>query len=73
MWLGECSREVETEEVSNSRNKICQTTYKDIFQALYASVCSYHHINQPTYEPILPQAAGIARGRYQRLMTLLFH
>ena len=34
-WLGECCRQVETEEVSNSRNKIHQTTYKDFFRALY--------------------------------------
>ena len=44
MWLGECcrqveavsnSRQVEAEEVSNSRNKIHQTTYKPLFRALY--------------------------------------
>ena len=30
-WLGECCRQVEAEEVSNSRNKIHQTMYKDFF------------------------------------------
>ena len=34
MWLGECCRQVEAEEVSNSRNKIHQTMYKDFFWAL---------------------------------------
>ena len=31
MWLGEWCRQVEAEEVSNSRNKILQTMYKDFF------------------------------------------
>ena len=34
-WLGECCRQVEAEEVSNSRNKIHQTMYQDFFRALY--------------------------------------
>ena len=34
-WLEECCRQVEAEEVSNNRNKIHQTTYKDFFRALY--------------------------------------
>ena len=35
-WLGECCRQVEAEELSNSRNKIHQTTYQPLFPALYA-------------------------------------
>ena len=35
--LGECCRQAETEEVSNSRNKIHQTTYQTLFPALYFS------------------------------------
>ena len=34
-WLRECCRQVKAEVVSNSRNKIYQTTYKDFFSALY--------------------------------------
>ena len=34
MWLRECRRQVEAEVVSNSRNKLHQTTYKDFFSAL---------------------------------------
>ena len=34
-WLGEYCRQVESEEVSNSRNKIHLTMYKDLFRALY--------------------------------------
>ena len=34
-WLGESCRQVEAEEMSNSRNTIHQTTYKDFFWALY--------------------------------------
>ena len=34
-WLRECYRQVEAEVVSNSRNKLHQTTYKDFFSALY--------------------------------------
>ena len=34
-WLGKFCRLVDTEEASNSRSKIHQTTYKDFFQALY--------------------------------------
>ena len=30
-WFGKCCRQVEAEEVSNSRNKIHQTTYKEFF------------------------------------------
>ena len=37
-WLGECIRQVEAEEVSNSRNKIHQTTYKDFFRAVYLNM-----------------------------------
>ena len=33
--LGECCRQVEADEVSNSRNKIHQTMYKQFFRALY--------------------------------------
>ena len=34
-WLRECCRQVEAEVISNSRNKLHQTTYKEIFFALY--------------------------------------
>ena len=34
-WLRECCRQVEAELISNSRNKLHQTTYKDFFSALY--------------------------------------
>ena len=34
-WLRECCRQVEAEVVSNSRSKLHQTTYKEIFSALY--------------------------------------
>ena len=34
-WLGECCRQVEPEEVSNSVNTIHQTTYQPSFLALY--------------------------------------
>ena len=37
-WLEECCRQVEAEEVSNNRNKIHQTTYKDFFRALYSRI-----------------------------------
>ena len=36
-WLRECCRQVEAEVISNSRNKLHQTTYKEIFSALYIS------------------------------------
>ena len=36
-WLRECSRQVEAEVVSNSRNKLHQTTYEDFLSALYVS------------------------------------
>ena len=35
MWLQECCRQVEAEVVSNSRNKLCQTTNKYHFRDLY--------------------------------------
>ena len=35
MWLGECCRQVEAEEVSKSRNKIHPAMYKDFFWALH--------------------------------------
>ena len=35
MWLGECCRQVETEEASKSSNKVHQTTYQPLFLALY--------------------------------------
>ena len=35
VWLRECCRQVEAEVVSNSRNKLCQTTCKYYFQAQY--------------------------------------
>ena len=38
-WWGDCCRQVEAEEVSNSRKKIHQTTYKDFFWALYTIKC----------------------------------
>ena len=34
-WLGEYCGQVEAEEVSNSRNKIHQTTYQPLFPPLY--------------------------------------
>ena len=34
-WLGECCRQVEADEVCNSRIKIHQTMYKQFFRALY--------------------------------------
>ena len=34
-WLGECCRQVEAEEISNSRNKINQTMYQPLFPTLY--------------------------------------
>ena len=46
MWLGECCRQVEAKEVSNSRNKIHQTTYQPLFPPLYLSpklTCSIIH------------------------------
>ena len=35
MWLRECCRQVEAEVISNQRDKLHQTTYKEIFSALY--------------------------------------
>ena len=35
-WLRECYRQVEAVVVSNSRNKLHQTTYKDFFSPLYS-------------------------------------
>ena len=38
-WLRDCCRQVEAEQTSrNSRNKLHQTTYKEIFSALYSTV-----------------------------------
>ena len=34
-WLRECYRQVEAEVISYSRSKLHQTTYKEIFSALY--------------------------------------
>ena len=41
-WLGECCRQVEAEEVSNSRNKIHQTTYQPLFPPLYVEMTLWH-------------------------------
>ena len=38
-WLGECCRQVEAEDVSNSGNKIHQTTYQPLFPPLYKPFC----------------------------------
>ena len=42
-WLGESCRQVESEEVSNSMNKIHQTMYKDFFWDLYITLLSIAH------------------------------
>ena len=43
MWLRECCRQVEAEVISNSRNNIHHTTYKEIFSALYLTCDQVHH------------------------------
>ena len=50
-WLGECCRQVEAEEVSNSRNKIHQTMYRPLFPPLYySSLRTYYSFIPPPLE-----------------------
>ena len=46
MWLRECCKQVEAEVISNSRNKLHQTTYKDFFSALYKYLSDSQAVTQ---------------------------
>ena len=52
-WLGECCRLFEAEEVSNSRNKIHQTTYKDFFRLCMKSHSFCENVKIPCLARIL--------------------
>ena len=54
-WLGECYRQVEAEEESNSRNQIHQTTYKDFFGALYRAMKLVLTLNRMNSSPTVSQ------------------
>ena len=41
--------------ISNSRNKFHQTTYKEIFSALYKSICNFPLFNRSKGSSIIPE------------------
>ena len=82
-WLGECCRQVEAEEVSNSRNKIHQTTYQPLFPPLYTeqgSILSqedtalqmniWRHLPDCKFSNLAKSALIIMRQYLQRAITI---
>ena len=68
MWLQEFCGQVEAEVVSNSRNKLNQTTYKYFFQALYVHSAAFEwHFQGTNFNQL---SATIDRFNFSRFLLL---